>query len=230
MKQGLLNFVNNLVGGEDVSSNVINLEQKENEIGMGKKVQISYDVVRLFIKDLLANNQFTCDDEIVTMLRYANTSNAEGYVSTYENAHKLIVNCEMRILLSAQTEVEVKMPLLSKALFLFFLIHPEGVEFKGLHQYYEELLYLYQLVAKDKNLEKGRMQQALSNLVEPVNNRIYEACSIIRKSLLKVVDAHRADEYCITGSRGGVHRIRMNRKHLVVEHEELMTYMESIKK
>ena len=117
------------------------------------------------------------------------------------------------------------MPCLPKTVFLFFLIHPEGVSFKGMRIHLQELYNIYQMVMK-KNIEADKIKRILSNLVDPMSNSIYEVCSIIRNRLLRVVGPSRMEFYDITGKRSGYHHILLDRKLLVVEHEKLRQMME----
>ena len=109
-------------------------------------------------------------------------------------------------------------------LFLLFLFHPEGVNFKGMRAYLQELYNIYQIVMK-KNIEANKIKQILGNLVDPMGNSIYEACSIIRNRLLKVAGPSRMKFYDITGKRGGCHQIMLDRELVIVEHEKLEKMM-----
>ena len=76
-----------------------------------------------------------------------------------------------------------------------------------------------------KNIEADKIRQILGNLVDPMSNSIYEACSIIRNRLLKVAGPSRMKFYDITGKRGGCHHIKLDRELVIVEHEKLRKMM-----
>ena len=138
-----------------------------------------------------------------------------------EKISRIVIDKEGRIFLPEYSSVEVKMPYLPKTVFIFFLIHEEGLEFKSMYNYVQELYEIYQIVALEKNTEAGKIRRSLENLVEPVNNRIYEICSIIRRTLSVVVPASLMEVYCITGKRGEKHRIPIERVFVDVKNEKL---------
>lgn len=90
-----------------------------------------------------------------------------------------------------------------------------------MYNYMYELYEIYQIVALEKNTEAGKIRRSLENLVEPVNNRIYETCSIIRRSLANVVPESLMEIYCITGKRGEKHRIGIDSSLIEIENTKL---------
>ena len=112
------------------------------------------------------------------------------------------------------------MPFLPKTVYLFFLLFESGSEFKNLYNYKEQLYHIYQVVSREKNLESEKLWRSLENLVEPLNNRIYEICSLIRRELACVVPEDLLDEYTITGKWGGLHQVRLERSYVHL-HEDI---------
>ena len=72
---------------------------------------------------------------------------------------------------------EVKMTPLQKALYIFYLRHPEGVEFKMLSVYYDELLSIYKVLSNREDLQK--QQHSIRRLVDATDNAINEKCTRI---------------------------------------------------
>lgn len=188
---------------------------------MDDKAHIPYHTAKRFLIDLIKNNDFSADEEVMRLLH--SILQEKSCINYLANGvmSRIIIDKEARIFLPDFTNQELKMPYLPKTVFLFFLFHPEGVAFKSMHNHLQELYDLYQIVAVDKNIEAGKIKQVLSNLVEPVNNSIYENCSRIRKTLLSVVGPARIGIYSITGRRGDCHYIRLERKLLMIEHPKL---------
>ena len=83
--------------------------------------------------------------------------------------------------------------------------------------YYDELHSIYLVVSKTRNIEAAKIKKSLENVVDPTNNRIHEICSIIRKSLLEFVPHELISDYTITGKRGDVHSIRLERSLIEIE-------------
>ena len=90
---------------------------------------------------------------------------------------------------------EVKMTPLQKTLYIFYLRHPEGVAFKMLSAYYDELLAIYKVLSNREDLEK--QQHSIRRLVDATDNAINEKCSRIKEAFLKVVDNFIAQNYYI---------------------------------
>ena len=90
---------------------------------------------------------------------------------------------------------EVKMTPLQRTLYIFYLRHPEGVAFKMLSAYYDELLAIYKVLSNREDLEK--QQHSIRRLVDATDNAINEKCSRIKEAFLKVVDDFIAQNYYI---------------------------------
>ena len=83
-----------------------------------------------------------------------------------------------------------------KAVYLLFLAHPEGIEFKRLTDYREELTRYYMATAK--MLDKEKIMEGVDHLVNPLDNAINEKCSRIKKVFLDLMDEYRASYYFIS--------------------------------
>ena len=75
-----------------------------------------------------------------------------------------------------------------KAVYLLFLAHPEGIEFKFLQDYRDELRFYYAAVAP--NLDTERLEESVSRLVNPLDNAISEKCSRIKNTFLQMMDEY----------------------------------------
>ena len=188
---------------------------------MSDKLSISYHTAKRILLELLENNDFSTDEDIMNILGSVVQKETNDASNDKEKISRIVIDKEGRIFLPEYSSVEVKMPYLPKTVFIFFLIHEEGLEFKSMYNYVQELYEIYQIVALEKNTEAGKIRRSLENLVEPVNNRIYEICSIIRRTLSVVVPASLMEVYCITGKRGEKHRIPIERVFVDVKNEKL---------
>ena len=102
---------------------------------------------------------------------------------------------------------EVHMEPLVKAVYLLFLKHPEGLNFKDLPDYREELTRIY-----DKIRPWGlsdRALQSIEDVTNPVLNSINEKCARIRKAFVTMLDSSVAEYYYIKGTRGQAKRIAL---------------------
>lgn len=85
----------------------------------------------------------------------------------------------------------------------------------------KELYQIYQIVSEEKNIEAGKIKKSLNNLVAPGNNRIYEICSVVRRTLSEVLPTELVEQYAITGKWGGLHKIKAGRSSLEIKHTKL---------
>ena len=86
----------------------------------------------------------------------------------------LVITSDYRLILEA-THTEVVLSPVHKAVYLLFLNHPEGIEFKHLTSYRSELLSLYHRPAPYMEVE--RMEETVDRLTNPLDNAINEKCS-----------------------------------------------------
>lgn len=189
---------------------------------MNDKLSISYHTAKRILLELLENNDFSTDEDILKILGSVVQKESDNDTNNdKEEMSRIVIDKNGRIFLPDYTSMEVKMPYLPKTVFLFFLIHKEGIEFKSMYNYMHELYEIYQIVALEKNTEASKIRRSLENLVEPVNNRIYETCSIIRRCLANVVPEALIKMYCVTGKRGGKHWIGIDSSLIEIENIKL---------
>ena len=126
---------------------------------------------------------------------------------------RLVITKDYRILLPDYNDIEVKMEPLVKAVFFLFLNHPEGIIFKELADYREELLNIYKKL-KPMGLNK-RTIQSIEDVTNPLLNSINEKCARIRSAFVKEFEEGLAKNYYITGERGEVKKIALPRNMVV---------------
>ena len=110
-----------------------------------------------------------------------------------------------RIFLPDYNNVEIKMPPLSKAIYLLYLRHPEGIKFSYLPDYRKELLSVYEMISGRDSREDIR--RSIDDVTDPTRNSINEKCSRIKQAFLRVFDDSIARNYYITGERGEAKKI-----------------------
>ena len=110
---------------------------------------------------------------------------------------RLVITEDYRFILADYKNTEVELQPVHKAVYLLFLNHPEGIEFKRLAEYREELLGLYMKTARW--MDKEKIEESVDKLVNPLDNAINEKCSRIKKVFLDLMDEYRASYYIISG-------------------------------
>ena len=108
---------------------------------------------------------------------------------------RLVITSDYRFIL-ADYQQEVELQPVHKAVYLLFLAHPEGIEFKRLGDYRKELTDYYMQTAK--MMDKDKIIEGVEHLVNPLDNAINEKCSRIKKTFLEMMDEYRASYYIIS--------------------------------
>ena len=121
---------------------------------------------------------------------------------------------------------EVELQPVHKAVYLLFLAHPEGIEFKRLSEYREELTRYYMVTAK--TMDKEKIVEGVNHLVDPLDNAINEKCSRIKKVFFDMMDEYSATYYIISGHTQkhieGSRRIWYERLKIITLPRELVVW------
>lgn len=134
---------------------------------------------------------------------------------TKSQLSKMVITKDYSILLPDYNDIEIKMEPLVKAVYLLFLRHPEGIVFKELSSYKEELLDIYNKL-KPMGLNK-RAVQSVEDVTNPLQNSINEKCARIRSAFIREFDESLAKNYFVTGERGEAKKISLPRDLVVWE-------------
>ena len=128
---------------------------------------------------------------------------------------KLVITKKYEIQLPDYNNMIIKMEPLVKAIFLLFLKHPEGIIFKHLPDYRQELIDIYKHL-RPLGLNSHSMQ-SIEDVTNPCLNSINEKCARIKSAFIKKFDEHLAKNYFITGDRGEAKKITLPRDLVVWE-------------
>lgn len=109
---------------------------------------------------------------------------------------RLLITKDYRFFLMDEQNREVDLTPVHKAVYLLFLNHPEGIEFKRLREHREELLGYYMATARF--MDKQTIIESVDMLVDPLNNSINEKCSRIKSVFLSMMDQYTADYYIVS--------------------------------
>ena len=127
---------------------------------------------------------------------------------------KMFISKNYKIFLGDERK-EVRMEPLVKAVYLLFLKHPEGILFKHLPDYREELTRIY-VKLKPMGMSE-RVVQSIEDVTNPLLNSINEKCARIRGAFVGQFDDHLARHYYIDGLRGEAKKIALPRDLVVWE-------------
>lgn len=113
---------------------------------------------------------------------------------------------------------EIDLQPVHKAVYMLFLAHPEGIEFKHLAEYRGELLQYYLSTAK--SMDKQKIEESVDHLVNPLDNAINEKCSRIKSVFLSMMDEYTASYYIVSSH---IHRHVANSSRTWFERLKVIT-------
>ncbi|MBQ8657165.1 MAG: hypothetical protein IJ527_08970 [Prevotella sp.] len=109
---------------------------------------------------------------------------------------RLHITSDFRFILTDYDEREIELQPVHKAVYLLFLAHPEGIEFKRLSNYRQELMRYYMATARW--MDRQKMEESVDHLTNPLDNAINEKCSRIKKAFTDIMDDYCASYYIIS--------------------------------
>ena len=108
---------------------------------------------------------------------------------------RLVITSDFRFIL-VDYDKEVVMTPVHKALYILFLNHEEGIEFKDLADHREELRRIYGQTAPATDLAK--IEDTVCRLTDPTDNAINEKCSRIKAAFGCLMDEYTLNYYMIS--------------------------------
>ncbi len=110
----------------------------------------------------------------------------------------------------------VEMPRLPKALYYFFLQHPEGVMLNSLADYKGELLSIYERISNKG--DKEEIARNINRLIDPLDNSVNVNCSRIKNAFVKLMSDRLAKYYYISGWRGEPKKVNLSPDLIEIVH------------
>ena len=159
------------------------IENEERAMQMAREVR---ELVREL--QVMGRNDLLLKAITVPTLEELRTEAARGTLS------RLIVKRDGRLIL-AKGNRGVQLTPVHRAVYILFLRHPEGIEFKRLGDYSGELLDIYKRIMPDGDMDK--MRESVGHLTNPLDNAINEKCSRIKSAFSALMDDYSASYYII---------------------------------
>jgi hypothetical protein len=117
----------------------------------------------------------------------------------------LLINQHFQLLFPEQGNLEVKVPTLAKALYLFFLQQPQGLRLAELSNHRDQLMKIYQQISRSSDIQ--RVRRAIDRLIDPLENSLYENLSRIHRSIQTTLGPTLGEPFLIKGEAGSPYRI-----------------------
>lgn len=138
------------------------------------------------------------------------------YLFPPKELSRMIITEKYDIILPDYHDMVIKMEPLVKAVYILFLRHEEGILFKCLADYREELYDIYvdirSKMDKPAHLSEEKIRQSVEALTNPLSNSINEKCARIRQAFTLQFDESIAKVYAIDGAWGEPKKIALDRK------------------
>ena len=181
--------INGLTDKEKRSINKLSLKAKHEE-----KDEVQYTGFHKVIID--------------TLLKY-NGSQGISRIFVAENGS---------IYLTDRNNIEVKMSSISKALYILFLLHAEGIKLNYLVDHKQQLYKIYRQIST--YAEDELLQTAVENIIDITGTTMSANISRIKKAFVSVLGDD-ATLYLIQGNRNEKKTINLDRKLVVFENRSL---------
>lgn len=129
---------------------------------------------------------------------------------------RLRITTDGRILLSDMGDAEVRMNDLTKAVYFYYLRHPEGAALKELQDHEKEILKYYEGITGRG--DPAEIRKSVSDLLDPYGNGLNVCVSRIKKAFRDVVGDRVARFYYVDGRYGDKRSVRIDRDLVIWEH------------
>ena len=136
------------------------------------------------------------------------TAVIEAWIQKAVRLSRLKITANWRIFLT-DYDKEVKMRQLPKALFFFFLKHPEGCRVADLQDHKDELYAIYKKLTIHENIFS--IKKSIKDLVDPFGNSYSEKSAAVKLAFKSEIADNIAQNYYIHGPQGGVKGISLDR-------------------
>ncbi len=127
---------------------------------------------------------------------------------------RLYITRQGDIFLTDRNNTEVKMPALCKALYIFFLLHEDGLSLSYLNDHKEELYNIYRSISTYG--DDALLRKAIDNLTDFIGSTMNTNLSRIRKAFHDIL-GNEAGIYLIKGEKGGRKVVHLDRSLVVFE-------------
>lgn len=127
----------------------------------------------------------------------------------------ITVNRDLKIILPAYNELELRLPPLLRAIYILFLRHPEGIVLKQFSDYRNELeeIYLFIKPGGDDTI----MAASIDDLCDPLGDSLRQKLSRINRIVKNVIlSPDLVENYKILGNRGKTYGIKLDSSQITL--------------
>lgn len=181
----------------------VEIEEEEKELlTIEQQQEVALKAIQAQILDYVTKYQADPSQLLHTLL------DGKIVIGSDNKLSPLVVNKDLKIVLSYYNEIEVKMPAMCRAIYIMFLKHHEGIALRDFADYRADLEDIYSMVMPGRNEERAKV--AIDNLLDPMSNTLNEYISKIKRCFKScIINDELASNYIITGKRGEPYRVAL---------------------
>lgn len=125
------------------------------------------------------------------------------------NISPIVINRDLKVILPAYNELEMRFSPLLRTIYLLFLCHPEGIVLKQISDYRKEIDNIYLLIKPGG--DDYRMKHSIDDLCNPMSDSLRQKLSKINRIVKSsILSPKLSESYCINGQRGLPYRIEID--------------------
>lgn len=213
-----LNFDNSLFDQFLIFLDILKAKQEDND----SEFPILFSISPYKSDFINETEDFEYDDEIIEKEIYKNIDkliergalNIISKIIDKINANsfkisRLLITEDYKLFLKDYNMKLITMTPLEKSIFILYLNHPEGIPFKCLIDFHDELLSIYRNLTNRADVDKA--MESIRDLTNPLSNSINEKVSRIRAAFLTCLTQEIAKNYYIVGKKGCPKKITLDR-------------------
>ena len=186
-------------------------KKEEIKVQQDSKLMANDTIASLIPNELISNNKnINYGGNLSLLIEFLE----ELKQSTFKLS-RLRITRKFEIYLMDYEMKEVIMSPLPKALYILFLKYPDGILFKELPDYRNELMDIYKNITLSDN--PTDFFESITRMTDPFDNSFNEKCSLIRSAFLNIMSDEIAKNYYITGYSGMPNKIILDRELVVNE-------------
>lgn len=148
--------------------------------------------------------------ELLEVIRRAKELLENKHPQFSGEAPSLYINKDFRIFIGSPQGLEIEMRPMSKAVFLLFLRHPEGIEFKRIGMFEEELSMIYRHICRNDNPQQ--VERSLRKVLDAGSRAVNVAAARSARALAEYVSDDMLPGYTISGGYARPKAIRLDRR------------------
>ncbi len=177
----------------------VEVDEESNDLENERTREL--DEIKMLILRYVAKHHADPTDELMKLMTGKVVINPSGL-------SRLVVNGDTRIVLADYDETEIKLSARERTLYVFFLLHPEGVRQVDVCDYSKQLQEIYGIVKPGASAENA--SRVVSNLCDPFGDALRQSISKIKGAVKHVIrDEVMASDYYVKGNKGGLYGISL---------------------